>query len=98
MKRTYFFVLLLSSVIFSSVEAQPRFKGKRLDTTQAVLGNDTTLKKLIEFKDSLATLGPAQEGPRQPESVDSLWMIVLIVGATLLIVWAGRRAWLRQRK
>ena len=98
MKRTLFFLLLLSNLHVIPLESQPRFKGKRLDTTQAVLGNDTTLKKLIEFKDSLTKVGPAEEGSLKPEPPDSTWMGVLIVGAALLIVWTGRRAWLRQRK
>lgn len=98
MKRFLFFGILFSCLIAASLEVQPRFKGKRLDTTQTVLGNDTTLKKLIEFKDSLAAVGPAQEGPREAKAADSSWMILLIVGASLLIVWAGRRAWLRQRR
>lgn len=98
MKNVFLLLAVLGSLSFVSVHAQPRFKGKRLDTTQAVLGNDTTLKKLIEFKDSLATVGPAEEGPRPPESPNTTWMTALIVGTVVLIAWAGRRAWLRQRK
>jgi hypothetical protein len=98
MKQVRFLLLLVVSLSVVSMYAQPRFKGKPLDTTQALLGDDTTLKKLIEFKDSLATVGPAEEGPRPLETSDTTWMIALIIGSVLLIVWAGRRAWLRQRR
>lgn len=98
MKQAFLLFALVFTLSVVCLQAQPRFKGKRLDTTKVVLGNDTTLKKLIEFKDSLATIGPAEEAPRAPESPDTTWMAALIIGSMILIAWAGRRAWLRQRK
>jgi hypothetical protein len=91
---SFFFCLLF----VQAAHVQPRFKGKRSDTTQTVLGDDTTIKKLIQFKDSIATVGPDTEGPRAPAPADSTGLVLLIVGSVLVIVWAGRRAWMRQRK
>lgn len=83
--------------ISPSLIAQPRIKGKKFDTTQAVFGDDTTVKKLIEFKDSMAAVGPKTEGPREATESDPTGMIILILGSLIVIIWAGRRAWLRRR-
>jgi hypothetical protein len=98
MKRYSLLLLIASACFFLPVDAQPRFKGKRLDTTQSVLGQDSNLVKVIELRDSLATVGPAEEGLREPAKTDSTWMVLLVVAAAILILWAGRRAWHRQRK
>jgi hypothetical protein len=94
------FQLTVALVLLFSIEmtGQSRIKGKRTDTTQTVLSDDTTVKKLIVLKDSMAKIGPESKGPRKPESPDQTGMIVLIIGSLLVIIWAGRRAWLRQRK
>jgi hypothetical protein len=89
---------LFLSVLLCTVSAQPRFKGKRLDTTQAVLGADSDVTKLIKFKDSVAAVGPAKQDLREPEPTEKTGLILLILGMVTLIVWAGRRAWLRQHK
>ena len=97
--RRFFCLAFVWMMLFSlRTAAQPRIKGKRLDTTQTVLGDDSTVKKLTAFKDSLAKVGPESEGPRKEEESDPTVLIVLIVGSVLVIIWAGRRAWLRQRK
>jgi hypothetical protein len=98
MNRIAISLLFLFGVLLVDAEAQPRFKGKRLDTSQAVLANDSTLEKLIQFKDSLESVGPAAEGPRPGKKSDSTGTILLVVGLAGLVVWAGRRAWLRRRK
>lgn len=95
MKR--FVPLVFSGVFFSLlVFAQPRFKGKMSDTTQTVLGDDTTIKKLIQFKDSVTKVGPGSDALREATESDNTALVLLIVGAVLVIVWAGRRAWKRQ--
>ncbi len=91
-------LLLFFSFLSLFPFAQPGIKGKRLDTTQAILGADTTLTKLVEFRDSLARVGPAAEDLREPMPTDNTLFILLIVGSVIVIVWAGRRAWLRGRK
>jgi hypothetical protein len=96
-----FRVLILSVFFtaFSSVGliAQIRMKGKRPDTTQAVLGNDTTLKNLVAFKDSLEKVGPGTEPLKKREEPDTAWPTLLIIGSVLVIAWAGRRAWKRRQ-
>lgn len=98
MKRCSILLLIVIASFFLPVDAQPGFKGKRMDTTQTVLGQDSNLVKVIELRDSFATVGPADEGLREPAKTDSTWMVLLVVAAAILILWAGRRAWLRQRK
>ncbi len=92
------FLIVVCTVYAHAVHAQPRIKGKRSDTTIGILADDTTVKKLIEFKDSVTQVRPATEGLRELEESDSTGMVLLIVGSVLLIAWAGRRAWLRQRR
>ena len=91
-------LIIISSCLSLALLAQPGLKGKRLDTTQAILSADTTLAKLVEFRDSLAQVGPSAGDLREPEPADNTLFILLIVGAVIVIVWAGRRAWLRGRK
>lgn len=98
MNRIVLSVCCLFGVLLLDVGAQPRFKGKGSDTAQAVLANDSTLKKLIDLKDSLESVGPASEGPRSGEKSDSTGTILLVIGLAGLIVWAGRRAWLRRQQ
>ena len=86
------------SVLCCTVSAQPRFKGKRLDTTQAVLGTDSDITKLVKFKDSVAAVGPDTSTLREEEPREQTGMILLILAMLTLIAWAGRRAWLRQHK
>lgn len=97
MKRFIVFTLFFGVGIFH-LEAQPRIKGKRLDTTQTVLGADSTLIKLVEFKDSVTSLGPAETDLRAPEEVDMTWLTLLVLSSVFVIVWAGRRAWRRRKR
>ena len=96
MPRFYFWILIFGGLLFQLVQAQPRIKGKKLDTTQAVLGTDTTLSKLVELKDSLTKIGPKSDLLKEAEPADNTGMFLLILVAVLVIVWAGRRAWKRR--
>lgn len=97
MGRFLLIAWIITTSIFSHASAQPRIKGKRLDTTQPVFGDDTTVKRLLDFKDSLTTVGPKKEDPRELKESDPTSMIILILGSVFVIVWAGRRAWRRRR-
>jgi hypothetical protein len=46
----------------------------------------------------VAAVGPAKQDLREPEPTEKTGLILLILGMVTLIVWAGRRAWLRQHK
>ena len=92
-------ILVVCYLFLSSVSlAQPGLKGKRLDTSQVVLGKDTTLTKLVKFKDSVSKLEPKRQDLREPEETDDGFYALLIAGAVAVIVWAGRRAWIRSRR
>lgn len=98
MFRLSFLILLIWGALFQAVQAQPRIKGKKLDSSQSVLGTDTTLNKLVEFKDSLTQIGPKSDLLKEAEKADNTGLFLLIVGSLLVIVWAGRRAWKRRRQ
>ena len=91
-------LLLLTTIQCGTITAQPRFKGKRLDTTQGVLGTDSDITKLVKFKDSVASVGPETSTLREEEPREQTGMILLILAMLTLIAWAGRRAWRRQHK
>jgi hypothetical protein len=96
MLRSSFLFLIIAAAMIQVIQAQPRIKGKRLDTTQSVLGADTTLTRLVEFKDSITKIGPSSDLLKESEESDNTVMILLIVGSLLVITWAGRRAWMRR--
>ncbi|MBM3432555.1 MAG: hypothetical protein FJX92_06095 [Bacteroidetes bacterium] len=97
MTRILFLVVYCLTLSYFSL-AQPGLKGKRLDTSVVILGKDTTLTKLVKFKDSVARLEPKRQDLREPKEADDGFYALLIAGAVVVIVWAGRRAWLRSRK
>ncbi|MFM7671656.1 MAG: hypothetical protein ACKO6Q_03555 [Bacteroidota bacterium] len=98
MARFFLLTILCLSLLSVTLWAQPGIKRKKLDTSIAVLKKDCTLTKLVAFKDSLEKVGPQTTDIREPKATDNTWLTLLVVGSVLLIVWAGRRAWMRRRE
>lgn len=96
MFRLFCWILLIAGWSVLPLQSQPRIKGKKLDTTQGILGTDTHLTKLVEFKDSINQIAPKSDLLKEPREADQTGLILLIVGAVGVILWAGRRAWKRR--